>query len=186
VVSDSQNREVERIAAELQASIRKARVPRSPIPVSRVTIPEGAFEPDSAIEIELAVLRSSYDMAGAPFTSHRRVLGRCIIFFKNIARELLVQLLARQSAFNGAAVRAITRLKHRLDTLAEEQRRITQRLDALEARFDAVPQQALPQRLRTSNGSEQADGFGADQLNERLDALEKAAAEDKHGARRDD
>ena len=91
------------------------------------------------------MLRSTYDMAGAPFTSHRQVLGRLIIFFKNIARELLVQLLARQSAYNGAAVRAITHLKHRLDTLADEQRRIMQRLDALEARFGEGPQQALPQ-----------------------------------------
>jgi hypothetical protein len=186
VVSDNQNREVERIAGELRASIRKARVSLSPSPTSRVSIPEGAFEPDSAIEIELAVLRSTYDMAGAPFTSHRRVLGRFIIFFKNIARELLVQLLARQSAFNGAAVRAITHLKQRLDTLAEEQRRITQRLDALEARFGAGQQQALPQQTRTSNGSEPTGGFGSAQLNQRLDALEKAAAEDQRGARRDD
>ena len=185
MVSDSQNREVQRIAGELQASIRKARVARSPISVSGIAISEGAFEPDSAIELEIAVLRSTYDMAGAPFTSHRQVLGRFIIFFKNIARELLVQLLARQSAYNGASVRAITHLKHRLDTLADEQRRIAQRLDALEARFADGPQQGLPQQTRTSKGSEPADGFGAP-VNQRLDALERAAAEDQRGARRDD
>jgi hypothetical protein len=180
VVSDKQNREVQKIAGELQASIRKARVGRSAVPVSGIAIPEGLFEPDSAIGLEIAVLRSTYDMAGAPFTSHRQVLGRFIIFFKNIARELLVQLLARQSAYNGAAVRAITHLKHRLDTLADEQRRIAQRLDALEVRFGDGPQQA-----GTSEGSEPADGFGT-KLNERLDALEKAAAENHRGARRDD
>jgi hypothetical protein len=80
----------------------------------------------------------------------------------------------------------MTHLKHRLDTLAEEQRRITRRLAALEARFGAAPQPALPQRSRMSNRSESADGFGTIEINERLDALEKAAGEDQRGVRRDD
>lgn len=175
--SDSQNREVERIAGELQASIRKARVQRPRmISSARITVPQSAFEPDGAIELELAVLRSSYDIAGAPFTSHRRFLGRFIIFFKNIAREVLLQLLARQSAYNGAAVRAIAHLKQRQDTIAEEQRRIAQRLAALEARIGA-------QLAERSDSSEPANAFGTDQFHERLNALEKTAATGENGVR---
>jgi hypothetical protein len=189
VASDRQSSDVERITGELRASIRRARVPRPPATVSRITIPVGAFETDGAIELELAVLRSTYDVAGAPFTTHRKVLGRFIVYCKNIARELLVQLLARQSAYNGAAVRALTNLKHRLDMLAEEQRHIMRRIAALETRFGAgppptLPQQVLPQQAGTSRSSEPTGAFGTSRLSERLDALEKAAAEYQIGVRR--
>ncbi len=120
MTSDSQNEEVEKIAAELRASIRKASIQRAPatamleevwmptanpITRARISLPANAAELDAAIAHDLALLRLNYDIAGPPFTSHRRVLGRLIIVLKDFARELLVQLLPAR-AFITAPPRA--------------------------------------------------------------------------------
>lgn len=191
MTSDSQNEEVEKIAGQLRASIRKASVQRAPasaaledvwmptanpIAHARISLPANAAELDAAIAHDLALLRLNYDIAGAPFTSHRRVLGRLIIVMKNIARELLVQLLARQSVYNGASTRAITHLKDRLDSLAAEQARIARRLAALESRIGAAPAQPESRPSRPPAGTARAEGLELRRLNARLNALEDAVA----------
>ncbi len=162
VALDQQIREAESIAAELRASIRKARVPRSRGTRRRIEQSDAMSGLDGLIEHDLTLLRANYDVAHAPFTSHRPVIGRFIIFIKNLARELLVQLLERQSSYNGAAARALNHLSRKLDLIAQEQQRIAQRLDTLESMVLA-----------------QAPGAGP--LNERIDAIEKAITEPARG-----
>jgi hypothetical protein len=144
--SDSQNEEVERIAGELRASIRQAGVPRTHAPISA-----GAFEPSGAIDLDLALLRYNSDVAAPPFTSHRSILGGFIIALKNFTRELLLQLLLRQSAYNGAATRAITHLKRRLDAMTEDHRQLAERVALLEARMAAEPGPTTAAGLAASN-----------------------------------
>jgi hypothetical protein len=121
----------ERIAAELRATIRKSGAAGSPLlgPSS---------QPEPPIDAELQILHSTSDIAGAPFRSHRRLLGRFIIMMKNFARELLVQLLQRQTAFNAAAIRLIEHLNRRLDAMARELSLTAQRLAELEARLESM------------------------------------------------
>ena len=143
-MSDSQSAEMERIAGALQASIRKTRIPGARVPGVSPASDSGS------IDLDLGLLVSNYDISSAPFTSHRRVLGRLIIFAKNLARELLVQLLARQSAYNGAATRVISHLKRKIDSMADEQARLAQRLADLETRLDAHASRTAPAKAGIS------------------------------------
>ncbi|HEY2104399.1 MAG TPA: hypothetical protein VGH29_01360 [Candidatus Binataceae bacterium] len=148
VAPNPQSSEVESIAAQLRASIRKAGAPRShPAPV-----PVAAAQPETQIDFDLQLLRSTYDVTSAPFTSHRRLLGPFIIAIKNFARELLLQLLVRQSVHNGAAARSITHLNQRLNLLAQEHARMAQRLAELEARLEAVQPSSAPWQPRSGQG----------------------------------
>ncbi len=126
---DDLTSETQSIAAELRASIRRAHVAHSR--GTRLQSVDVADNLDGSIERDLALLRSNSDVAHAPFRSHRPLTGRFIIFIRNIARELLVQLLERQSACNSAAARALTHLSRKLDQIAQEQESIAQRLDAI-------------------------------------------------------
>jgi hypothetical protein len=189
--ADSQKARYESIASELRVSIRRAGIRQTAISMTaleeaevgaistgptRISLPGIGAERDGAIAHDLAMLRSTYDIAGAPFTSHRPVLGRFIIPIKNFARELLVQLLARQSLYNGAATRAITHLKDRLDAINAEQVRIARRLAAIESRISAAPQAPEARPGRPPGAGARVDELELRRLNDRLTALEEALA----------
>ena len=171
---DDKSSERERIAAQLRASIRKARVPGTR------SARGFAFHDDGSIEHDLILLRSSYDVAHAPFTSHRPLVGRAIIFIKNIVRELVVQLFERQTSFNGAAARAIDHLNRKLEAMAQEHKRIEQRLDALEA---SLPAQAhlRPQSPDAESVADQPDAMGSGWRNRRAGADDDPAARPRRG-----
>jgi hypothetical protein len=95
---------------------------------------------------------------------------------KNFARELLVQLLVRQSMHNGAATRALTHLKDRLDAVAAEQARIAQRLAALESRLGAGPLQPESKPARPPGAGARLEAVELGRLNDRLTALEDTVA----------
>jgi hypothetical protein len=192
VTDNSRNAQLQRIASELRVSIRKAAIRRAPNTLAgveedgigpingagraRVSLPGPGIERDGALAHDLATLRSTYDIAGAPFTSHRRILGRFIIVIKDFARELLVQLLARQSVYNGAATRAIVHLKDRLDAIAAEQARMARRLAAIESRIGAAPPASEARPARPSGAGARTEALELRRLNERLTALENAVA----------
>jgi len=155
VSTDGQTSEAESIAAELRAAIRQARVAGSPALAGNAA--NATLAAQAQIEPELQILRSTYDVASAPFTSHRRILGPFIILIKNFTRELLVQLLARQSVYNGAAARAIAHLSQRLNALADENARLAHRIAALEADIESGRTAARPSPQLAH--PHQADGF---------------------------
>jgi hypothetical protein len=188
---DNQKARHESIASELRVSIRKASIQHAPVSMAveedgvgvnlatgraRISLPGFGAEREGAIAHDLAVLRSTYDIAGAPFTSHRRVLGRFIILIKDLARELLVQLLARQSQYNGAAARAITHLNDRLDSINAEQARIARRLAAIESRIGAQPQSPEARPPRPPGAGAHVEALELRRFNDRLTALEDAIA----------
>jgi len=141
--SDVHTDQVEKIASDLRANLRKARAQARAAP-GRVTDSSPSSAKDSAavttamIVHELAVLRENSDIARAPFTSHRPVFGRVTIALRNIVRMLMEQLLVRQSVYNSAAVQAMTHLNHTLDLLANDQAQIAQRIAALESAVGSV------------------------------------------------
>jgi hypothetical protein len=164
------------IAGELQASIRKAAIASGRSAAGLLS-----SELEGPIDVDLGMLRSTSDISGTPFTSHRRLLGPFIIAIKNIVRELLVQVLDRQSTYNGAAVRALTHLKRRIDSIAEDQARIGRRLAALEARV-GMPVQSASRRAQATAAqafqpiigeAHESESAGFD---DRLDAVEDAIA----------
>jgi hypothetical protein len=162
--------EVETIAGELRASIRRWRTS-----ASRLARPAAQNHGvlDSSSEADLILLRSNYDVAHAPFSSHRPLLGRFIMFIKNIVRELLVQLLERQTSYNAAAARLLKHLDRKLDRIVQEQQRLERRLEALETR---ITSQAVRSAARASTGGvlERLDGLDSRQLSHPIDAAEEA------------
>ena len=155
--------DVKSIAAGLRASIRKAGVPRSHTLAAAAGTP-----PEAQIDFDIETLKSSYNIASAPFTSHRRLLGSFIISLKTFARELLIQLFARQSAYNGAAARSITHLNHRLNLLTQEHARMAQRLAEIESRIGIGPPWTSE---RQSTAAEAADGFDPDRVEAREEGV---------------
>jgi hypothetical protein len=165
--------EVESIAGELRASIRRSRVAGSRR--GRAGAWEG--ELDGATGPDLMLLRSNYDVAHAPFVSHRKFIGRFIIRIKIIARELLVQMFERQSSYNAAAARVLSRLDRKLEQIAQQQERIEHRLDALEARIAPAPQPSGV--LVQPAGAGELGVPAAGGVNHRLDALERAVQDSR-------
>jgi len=120
--------DVAKVMGELRAGIRKAR--------GVVAHPkDGGISEDAAhrrvasgdenslrddIAAEIASLHQGYDIVRAPFYSNRRRIGRAIIFAKNIARELLIQILARQVNYNGANTRVVTYLRREIESLRSQ------------------------------------------------------------------
>jgi hypothetical protein len=182
VASSIQNDDVRKIASELAACIRKAGVARGRASEGLMRTGTGAGrDADGPIEHDLAAMRANYDIASAAFTSHRPRVGRFIIAMKNIVREFLVQLLARQSMYNAAATRAITSLKRRLDQVADEQARIAQRLAALESRLDIRRTSEIRPQTEAPTQAPTDKEFVPHALDNRLDALEQAIGERKRG-----
>ncbi len=162
--------DIDIIAGELRASIRRWRIAGSR--TARATVLTDA-DGEGSIESDLILLRSNYDVARAPFSSHRRRIGRLIILIKNAARELLVQLLDRQTSYNAAAARVLSHLDRKLDAIVQEQRRIERRLEALESRVaEIAPSQT---GLAPAHSAiESPDAMDSRRLNRRVDAIEKA------------
>lgn len=155
MASDPQVSAAEAIAAQLRASIRRAHAR------SGIEPPASEAQPEAQIDFDLQTLRSTYDIAGAPFRSHRRWLGGFIILIKNFARELLVQIFARQSAYNGAAARSITHLNHRLNLLAQENARMVQRLGELEAKLEMAQRPSVASQNPAGPGGQHRNGVDA-------------------------
>jgi len=120
--------DVAKVMGELRAGIRKART-------AVVHPKDGGISEDGgnhrvasieenssrdAIAADIASLHQGYDIVRTPFYSNRRTMGRVIIFVKNIARELLIQILARQVNYNGANARVVTHLQREIESLRRE------------------------------------------------------------------
>jgi len=120
--------DVVKVMGELKAGIRKARsaVPHptdnriSPDEEHRSAISTADTSPNQTIAAEIASLHQGYDIVRPPFHSHRKIIGRAIIIGKNLARELLLQIFARQVNYNGANARVVTHLQREIESLRSE------------------------------------------------------------------
>src|SRR5262245_45806419 len=100
---------------------------------------------------ELARLQRDGDLYQLDFTSHRKVLGRLVVFVKNLLRQLLSPIFERQCAFNVAVARALTASWEQMEVMRQQQAEATHALQTEVAEHIATLRQqqaALVQALR--------------------------------------
>ena len=84
---------------------------------------------DYSIDEDMAVLNTDWEVvADRPITSHRKIIGPIIVFFKKVVRKCLRwyinPIVDKQRSFNGAAVRVIGNIKGTQDKTAELEARV--------------------------------------------------------------
>ena len=139
-MADTQDIDVEQIMQQVRENIRS----RKPGPASSsLTHPSS----EAQLAADLTALHSGHDVYRAHFPSHRRVLGRFIIFAKKTLLQLLTPILVKQAAYNAANTRVMAHLMGRLAALDEQQRQMRveglsqQAQAALEARLGGLEEQ---------------------------------------------
>jgi O-antigen chain-terminating methyltransferase len=134
VKSSRKEIDVERVLNELRAEVRKA---------SGGSTEPQAFSPpaENSLAADLTILHSDYNIAAAPFTSHRRFLAKPILYLKRFARELLLQILHRQAVYNGANARVMSRLKDQTETLKAQTDTLKAQIATLNAQIETLVQQ---------------------------------------------
>ncbi len=116
--------DLDALMAQLRENIRKR----------RKALGAAEYPQDERKGSDLATLHSHYDLARAPFSSHRRLLGGPIIALKKILRRLVVPILEPQVVYNGANTRLITWLTSQTDGFQHSQARLQEEVISLERR----------------------------------------------------
>jgi O-antigen chain-terminating methyltransferase len=101
--------------------------------------------------VDLAVLRSGYDIYGVPLSrSHRTIVGPAIHAAKEVVRKLLTPILLRQVAHNAAATRVLAHLNDQLSALGDQVSELGDRLAALGDQLTALKheQARVPELLK--------------------------------------
>jgi hypothetical protein len=88
---------------------------------------------------DLSFLQSSYDVYHIDFTSHRKIVGRVVVFIKQVLRQFMTPVLHRQSLFNAASARFASHLQQQASHLQQQ-------LDAVRDQ-QAVDAQVLRQEV---------------------------------------
>jgi hypothetical protein len=172
--------DVEQLMKQISAS-RTKRIWGSP--ASRVTA-----LPSSSQELpDLSFLQSSYDIYHVDFTSHRKIMGRMVVFIKQALRQFMTPILQRQCLFNAASARVASHLQQQTSYLQDQLDAVRdqQAMDAqvLRQEIEAlIQQQAVAlQALRTeltdqlqglSRGTGQQRGLGRPTPRERTPYLD--------------
>src|SRR5262249_32425424 len=139
-MADTQDINVEQIMQQVWEKIRSR---KSGPASSGLTYPSS----EAQIAADLTALHSGHDVYRAHFPSHRRVLGRFIIFVKKTLLQLLTPVFVKQAAYNAANTRVMVHLMGQLTALDEQQRQMRveglsqQALTALEARLGELEEQ---------------------------------------------
>lgn len=99
--------------------------------------------PKDPVSADLASLHRNYDIYYTRFSSHRRVLGPCVVFAKKMFRKLLTPILMRQVTYNAANTRVVTHLVEELAQLRAQVVALGQQQVQLREESLAVPARAL-------------------------------------------
>src|SRR5262249_6944652 len=76
---------------------------------------------ESQMPADIGFLQSDYDIQHISLTSHRKVMGRLVVFAKNVLRQLLTPILERQVAFNGTTARVTSSLWEQVEETRQQQ-----------------------------------------------------------------
>jgi 2-polyprenyl-3-methyl-5-hydroxy-6-metoxy-1,4-benzoquinol methylase len=106
---------------------------------------------------ELAFLQSSYDIYHIDFTSHRKVLGRVVLFLKRVLRQLMTPILERQCAFNAASARVASHLQQQTSQLQQQSAQLQQQSAQLQQQSAQLQQQSAQLQQRDSYLHEQME-----------------------------
>ena len=126
------------------------------------------------IGAQMATLEARSDIVNVPLASHRKTLGRLVLFAKRVIMQLLTPVLNRQVEYNAGNVRILAGLADQVEALRQTLLRVED--DMARNRAEAV--QAVHDRLDALDG-EQArlrDDL-ASGLRDRVDALHREQVE---------
>ena len=158
--------EIESILTELREKARKD----GPQKVSRQPVDR---QPLASSAVDLTIL-SRYDILETPFTSHRKILGKTIIFIKNFARELLIQIFARQVAYNEANTQVATALTRTTEHLSYAQTELSRQLASTHV---DLTEQLKSTRLDLERNERSVNELESRIINEYMAALRSEMAE---------
>jgi hypothetical protein len=110
---------------QLMEQISASRMKRVWVPASSQVMASHAGSHDLP---DLSFLHSSYDVYHVDFTSHRKIMGRVVVFIKQVLRQFMSPILQRQCLFNAASARVASHLqqqtsdlRHQLDAVRDQQ-----------------------------------------------------------------
>jgi SAM-dependent methyltransferase len=143
---------------------------------------------------DLRNLHALYDILRAPFTFHRRVLGRLLLPLRWMVKELLTPVIARQVSYNAANTRLVDDLKTRLDALQASATLLAHRHRELERLVPEALAEANEQFHKQSRALARAftDSYAGDrevsehawrELNERFDGQAREIERLEQGGR---
>jgi SAM-dependent methyltransferase len=118
--------DVEQIMKQIREDLSRKRSGGEGSGLSRSSTPPA----DGHLSTDLTTLHSSWDVYNTPFTSHRTVAGRFILFVRRILRQLLSPIFACQVDYNAANTRVTTHLKEQMDAVVREQARLREEVSA--------------------------------------------------------
>jgi SAM-dependent methyltransferase len=126
---------------------------RSEVPPPDASTPAA----ESQRPADFTFLQSGYDIQHVPITSHRKVIGRFIVFAKNVSRQLLTPVIERQVALNAANAQATSYLCEQVEEMRQQQAvalqtlqtTIVQQVEAM-SQQQAVALQTLRQEIAAS------------------------------------
>jgi SAM-dependent methyltransferase len=126
---------------------------RSEVPLPDASTPAA----ESQRPADFTFLQSGYDIQHVPITSHRKVIGRFIVFAKNVSRQLLTPVIERQVALNAANAQATSYLCEQVEEMRQQQAvalqtlqtTIVQQVEAM-SQQQAVALQTLRQEIAAS------------------------------------
>ena len=156
--------DLDALMAQLRENIRKR----------RKALGAAEYPQDERKGSDLATLHSHYDLACAPFSSHRRLLGRPIVALKEILRRLVVPILEPQVVYNGANARLITWLTSRTDEFQHNQARLPEEVISLLAPTIELIERRLLRELDQLSPEMAAFRRGLEALARRHDELSTA------------
>lgn len=188
-VDDIQEVNVEQVMEQIREDIRRRRQGSSPAD-------GGSPASHNPVAADLASLHNTYDLSRVYFTSHRRVLGRFVIFAKQGLRKLLSPILQRQLAYNAANTRVASYLWEQVEGIRQQQaaalpalREITlgqidsleqQQVTALQALQVEVAEQVEGIRRQQAAVQEEIAGLGQQQATA-LHALRETVTKQMEG-----
>jgi SAM-dependent methyltransferase len=168
---------VEAIMAQIRESIARRRAAGE---LARDTVAVTAPSRDH-IAAEMATLSASSDIVNVPLASHRKTVGRLVLFVKRMIMQLLTPVLNRQGDYNAGNVRILAGLADQVEALRQDLARVegemagsrAEALHAVHDRLDALDgEQARLRDELTASVHDRVDALHREQAQLRNDVVE--------------
>jgi SAM-dependent methyltransferase len=128
--------DVDQLMERLRSNSDKYRSEKAPPPASAPLL-------ENQRPAEFDFLENSYDIYHLDFTSHRKGIGRAVVFIKKILRQFLTPILERQLALNAANARVASYVWEQLAVLREQQVAMQAQQVAMQAQQVAMQAQQV-------------------------------------------
>jgi SAM-dependent methyltransferase len=142
--------DVDQLMERLRSNSGKHRSEKAPPPASAPLL-------ENQRPADFDFLNNSYDIYHLDFTSHRKGIGRAVVFIKKILRQFLTPILERQLALNAANARVASYLWDQLAVLQDQQAVMQEQQVAMQEQQVAMQeQQAVMQEQQVAMQEQQA------------------------------